>query len=293
MNDCIWADAAGLPTKHAIRSALQVAALIDPDGSRVADARETYWHVASGAVLPPDDLAAGERLLLDLGLAVVIDGMLFRTAVLDDLLEGDAPSAAASVLLASLGDVADAQTVDDELRLRLEDFGLSDEQINDAAAAAVAKFDATYRTLVGDIGEEIVVAEARAELVAAGRDDLARSVRRVSLVSDAYGYDVVAPRLHGADRLLEVKATATPVDDEMVVFLSRHEANVGVTRSNWMMVVCQVQDVDTRRGAVLGWLPFESIKRYMPTDGDNSRWEAASIRISLGDIVPGLPSAFI
>ncbi len=40
-----------------------------------------------------------------------------------------------------------------------------------------------------------------------GRSDLARDVRRVSLLSDQLGYDVNAPRVAGPPRLLEVKAT--------------------------------------------------------------------------------------
>jgi len=293
MTKYVWTDADGIPTQHAVAAALRVAALIDAGGSRVVDARETYWHVASGAVLPPDDLAIGEALLLDLALVVVRNGVLSRTAELDALLEGDEVLVAASVLLAGVDTTGvDPRAGEDELRARLERIGLNDEQTSDAIATAAAKYDATYHTLLGDIGEDIVAAEARAELIAAGRDDLARAVRRVSLISDTYGYDIVAPRVHGPDRLLEVKAT-TASEDVITVFLSRHEADVGATRDNWMLVVCEVQDVDNRHGTVVGWVPFESIRKDMPTDGHTGRWESTSVRLSRGDVVAGLPGAFV
>jgi hypothetical protein len=93
--------------------------------------------------------------------------------------------------------------------------------------------------------------------------------------------------------LLEVKATTTPVGDQITVFLSRHEANVGAKRADWMLVMCHVEDIDTRHGRVLGWLPFELVKDQLPADSAAGRWEAASVRISLGEIFPGLPSAFV
>ena len=73
-----WCDTDGLPTSHVLNAAARVAA-IDPAGSHLGDARETYWHTATGAVLSPDDLAMGEALLVDAGLALLIDGVLHRT----------------------------------------------------------------------------------------------------------------------------------------------------------------------------------------------------------------------
>jgi hypothetical protein len=50
------------------------------------------------------------------------------------------------------------------------------------------RVDDTLQRLVGEIGEEIAIDAARAELRAMGRPELAREVRRVSLLSDQLGY---------------------------------------------------------------------------------------------------------
>jgi len=87
------------------------------------------------------------------------------------------------------------------------------------------------RREVGEIGEDIVTGAARSELLDLGHADLARAVRRVSLISDQLGYDVVAPRVGGPNRLLEVKATTGPHDDPIRIHLSRNEAAVGARRT--------------------------------------------------------------
>jgi hypothetical protein len=58
--------------------------------------------------------------------------------------------------------------------------------------ALAQRFDDTHRRLIGEIGEDLVLEAARAELQQVGHADLARSVRRVSLTSDQLGYDVTA-----------------------------------------------------------------------------------------------------
>ena len=103
------------------------------------------------------------------------------------------------------------------------------------------RFDETLQRLVGDIGEEIVVNAARSELRAMGRPELAREVRRVSLLSDQLGYDVSAPRVSGRPRLLEVKATtAELVGPSVNAHLSRNEADTGAALADWALVICAI-----------------------------------------------------
>jgi hypothetical protein len=75
-----WAGAAGLPTGHAVRAAIHVAATLDERGSRVIDARESYWHKATGGLFAPPDLERGQRLLVDCGLVEERDGTLYPRA---------------------------------------------------------------------------------------------------------------------------------------------------------------------------------------------------------------------
>jgi hypothetical protein len=291
----IWAEASGLPTKHAVLAAMRVAALIDPRGSPKVDARETYWHVASGGVLSPSDLAMGETFLIDLGLVVPVDGVLHRTQQLDDLLDGD-ENFAVAVLLALSTNLIPLPTLVELKQGFYERFAecIEDEQQQaDALTVVVSKFDAAYRAMVGDIGEEHVLAEVKAELANAGHDRLARKVRRVSLISDGYGFDITAPRLCGDDHLLEVKSTTFINDGTVTIFISRHEADVGAQRENWMLVVCHVLDVDHRQAQTLGSLGFGSIQAQLPTDTPNGRWESAALTIGLQALSPGLPSPYL
>ncbi len=71
----------------------------------------------------------------------------------------------------------------------------------------VAERDARNRAL-GRAGEERVLAHERANLLAAGRTDLAERIRWVSHVDgDGAGYDILSFGADGSDRLIEVKTT--------------------------------------------------------------------------------------
>ncbi len=156
--------------------------------------------------------------------------------------------------------------------------------------ALARRFDDAQQRLIGDIGEEVVMDAARAELRAMGRPDLAREVRRVSLLSDQLGYDISAPRVAGATRLLEVKATAhcaTP--SSLTIHLSRNEANTGAAVPDWALVACVVDDIDQRRGHIVGSCTANLIADLLPIDGLVSRWDHASIEVPLERLSPGLP----
>ncbi|MGO4832947.1 DUF3883 domain-containing protein [Rhizobiaceae sp. 2RAB30] len=99
----------------------------------------------------------------------------------------------------------------------------------------VAERDARNRAL-GRAGKERVLAHEHANLLAAGRTDLARRIRWVSHVDgDGAGYDILSFDTDGNDRLIEVKTTngweRTPFH------ISRNELSVADTRqSDWRLV---------------------------------------------------------
>ncbi|MFC4254115.1 DUF3883 domain-containing protein [Altererythrobacter xixiisoli] len=71
----------------------------------------------------------------------------------------------------------------------------------------VAERDARNRAL-GRAGEERVLSHEHAQLLAAGRTDLAKRIRWVSHVDgDGAGYDILSFDTDGSDRLIEVKTT--------------------------------------------------------------------------------------
>ncbi len=99
----------------------------------------------------------------------------------------------------------------------------------------VAERDSRNRAL-GHAGEERVLAHERANLLTAGRTDLAARIRWVSHVDgDGAGYDIRSFDTNGSDRLIEVKTTngweRTPFH------ITRNELAVAEThRDDWRLV---------------------------------------------------------
>ncbi|MFN8215215.1 MAG: DUF3883 domain-containing protein [Solirubrobacterales bacterium] len=283
-----WAAAGGLPSAYVIRAALHAAALIDAEGSIVGQARESYWHKATGGEFSAANLRIGEELLLDTGLLVERGGRLQLTKALEELLEGSIDDATAAVALeaSSLWGLADELEPTSGLEVLVPDARRREELL----IARARRFDDRRRRLIGEIGEEVVLTAARQELTSLNRGDLARRVRRVSLDSDALGYDISAPRLVGEPRLLEVKAT-TGGDQPTRIHLSRNEARVGATYPDWSLVVCSVPDPMERVGEIRGWCHAASFQARLPSDAEGGRWESAELEIWPAELLPNLPPA--
>jgi hypothetical protein len=296
-----WALPSGLPSLHIARAALHAAAIVDAGGSPTADARESYWHHATGGSFPPPDLRRGERLLIDCGLLIEHAGSLMPTRGLHELLAGSVEEALALLchfaleitrLAPARSDVEiheherDAETTA-AIAALVPDVKRREELL----LAFAQRFDDTHRRLIGEIGEDLVVAAARAELLQLGHADLARSVRRVSLTSDQLGYDVTAPRVGGPPRLLEVKTTTVAhISSTAVIHLSRGEAHTGQRLADWALVICAVDDVQRRKGQIVGWCAHDAIADALPHDTTTGRWEQAHLELCVGHLLPGLPS---
>ena len=287
-----WAGPAGLPTGHAVGAAIHVAATIDARGSRIVDAHESYWHKATGGLFAPPDLDRGQRLLVDCGLVEERDGTLYPRAELQQILAGAAEDAVAAIYsraveLQQEAAAWSASEADAELTDLIPDPARREELL----LALARRYDDAQRRLIGAIGEEVVVAALRTELASLGYPELARSVRHLSRESDQLGYDVSAPRVVGANRLIEVKATTTLAGDMVSVHLSRNEAEIGLRYREWALVVCLVTDLVGREGEIIGWQPASKLASAFPIDSQGGRWESAVIKISVVDLLPGLPPA--
>lgn len=281
-----WATTTGLPTPYVVRAALHAASMIDADGSLVLQAREAYWHKATGGEFSAASIAVGEVLLIDLGLLVERDGRLHLTVGLEELLHGSINDAISMIALEAsfIANNPVEQPPD------LTDLVPDPERREEILIARARRYDDQHRRRIGELGEEIVVQAARSELAELNRPDLARLVRRVSLESDALGYDVSAPRLIGRPRLLEVKAT-TRGDDPISFHISRNEADTGSSYLDWSLVVCRVHDLDHRSGELLGWCQLAQFRDRLPMDTEHGRWDSAEISIPLDDLMPKLPLA--
>jgi len=113
----------------------------------------------------------------------------------------------------------------------------------------------------------------------------------LSLESDQLGYDVSAPRVVGANRLIEVKATTALHDETVSVHLSRNEAETGLRYRDWALVVCLVTDSVRREGEIVGWQMATALAPALPVDSTAGRWEVATLLMNVADLLPGLPPA--
>jgi hypothetical protein len=290
------ASADGFPSLHVLRATLHVAAIVDRCGSRAVDAEESYWHHATGGTFSPPDLQLGEDFLCAVGLLVDVNGTLMPTASLRDLLAETVDNALAALCVHALDTsqvtLKDPRQLSNHLREGICKLVPDAARREELLLAVNHKFSDAHRRVVGEIGEELVVTAAREELLAHSRPDLARTVRRVSLMSDQLGYDVTALRIAGPQRLLEVKATTidNPTAENILVHLSRNEADTGATLSGWALVVCVVEDIEERRGRVLGWCPVSAVACLLPRDGRTARWEQAAVELPVASLVTGLPA---
>ncbi len=291
MPDASWALPNGLPSFHLAHAALHAAAIVGAGGSRTPDAHESHWHHATGGIFAPHDLRRGEQLLLDVGLLTEIDGTLAPTSVLTKMLTGSVEDALATLAAHALASTYSPSSLlptawDDDLAALVPD-PLRREQL---LLRLGRRFDDAHRRLVGDIGETIVTMAARDELVAMGQHDLARAVRRVSLISDQLGYDISAPRVGGAARLLEVKASSVEASGGVIcVHLSRNERDAGASLPGWSLVICIVDDVAGRHGHIVGWCAESALEDLLPIDSSSGEWETAAILVPVNRLFPGLP----
>ena len=229
---------------------------------------------------------------MDCGLLQERADILYPTSELADLAALDQDEAVATLFAraAVVGAEREPDLVvrqrDEALALLADDLLSRPEQREALLLALGRQFDEMERRELGVRGEEFVVQQARAELEALGRHDLAAAVRRVSAVSDQLGYDVVAPTLI-ATRRLEVKTMGRREPGLMRFFLSRNEFEVGLRDPAWALVACEVSG--EKELSLLGWCRAAAVEPYVPIDSVGGRWAAAEIEVSVALLLPGLP----
>lgn len=280
-----------LPAEHLLRAALRAGQLIDELGSSVERARTSYSLYASDALYPPSDLRSGEELLLAVGLLIDDAGTLHLTEQLRQLTRLDSPSEAICGIVDRVVDRAMREDGPWSSSLeRLEHF-IAEQVVDPGRREArlldlATKYDNAALMLVGAAGEEYVAQLAEAQLRDIGRFDLADQVRRVSLISDSLGYDLVVPRPDGRLRI-EVK-TSSIDDPEVFRFtISRNEAEWGLKDADWRMVACIFRDGNVD---VVGHCRAARILKYLPTDSEGGRWRDVQVMFPRLALEQGMPS---
>lgn len=291
---------ARVPPAHVLRSAVRAGRALDASGTPLMTAHASYVLLPTGGLYHCEDLMRGEQLLVESGLVGCVDDVLypsFRLQLMLSLCEEDACEILLATALSEraplwLSAASRGNTLSSEL-IPDADFDALAETIADPARrealllALGNRYDPEGDIKLGNIGEELVLAECRAELSAAGRGDLAERVQRVSLISDQLGYDIVAPTLGEGSRRMEVKTTRSS-NEVIQVMISRNEAEVGVRDPWWALVVCRISREDTP--SIVGWCRGDALKPVLPTDQDpQARWASAVLRLRTSQLTPGLP----
>ena len=282
------------PGKHLLRSAARVLSIVGFSTQPLAAMRASYRSTPSGGILSSEALFHAERWLVDQGW-LTDDGTALspeprcRALPIDEdeiarelvrVFILDSPPTWLSAV-AGRGDVR-AELLPAQADQLLRQM-FTPEERNSILLAAATKFDDAALRALGEAGEKAVVSACRAFLRDSGRPDLANEVRRVSLTSDAVGYDVVSPDLTGREHRLEVKCYRGPRPN---FYLTRNEFEVGSGLPRWHLVLCR----STLVTEVIGWTSLASFRDRMPQELDRSaRWQVVRVTLEESDLRPGLP----
>ncbi len=290
------------PTPHQLRSALRAGEVVVRHAGRPrAELGPAFLRTPTEAVFSDRDLELGAGLLLEAGF-VTFPGNVVSPAVSLPTLLAMRPEEACELLLdrllgarrplwvtaAATESGVSPELIPDEAARGLGEIFPDPDRRESFVLALARRFSADERTRVGELAEEHVVACARAELSAAGRDDLVAQVQRLSLISDQLGYDVKAPCEGGDPRRLEVKGTRAQ-GSTVAIFLSRNEAQVALQDPRWFLVLCRVGRDETVE--LVGWTTGEGLRDRLPTDPETGgAWQSTKIYIDTAELTGGLPT---
>lgn len=163
------------------------------------------------------------------------------------------------------------------------------------ALTAVPALDISlaFRAEVGREAERAVLEAERRRLTAEGFPSLAAKVRWVAQESAAYGFDVLSycggrsgSAAAGAPLAIEVKATASPANNVVSFFLTRHEWHTA-HRFPWVYVIRYVCGVRPGAGETIAAggidVPLAVVRAHVPLDvlacEGNCRWETTLVSI--------------
>lgn len=290
-------------TRRLLRAAYWVTRVLGSTGKEPAEARDLWTSLPLAGEVDLVELRAAEEGLRGARLLSLDDGRLVPAGALYqacaspgpvplELLLGVVLEAAPPLWLLTAG--TNGETLAEEL---------VPDEVSDAVAAVIEDparreafllaraqtVDAAERAAIGAAGEQAVVDTCQKELRALCAEEVADQVLRVSKISDELGYDVVAPRIDGSVRRLEVKTTRSTAP-EVAVFLSRNEFETGRVDPDWWLVVVRAER--DGKHSMLGHVSAPALAELLPTDRHEfGRWQVARVRLAAKDLVAGLPPA--
>jgi hypothetical protein len=290
-------------SRRLLRAAFWVTRVLGPNGGNPSQARARWHSLPLAGEVDLGELKVAEVGLREAGLLRPVGNVLAPVPALSSLCQAPGPVPYEFLLglileetsplwlltAAADGEQLAAELVPEEVEDALASV-IEDPARREAFLLARARtFEAKERNAIGAAGEEAIVNACKQELKELGEEEAARQVRRVSEISDELGFDVVAPRIDGSVRRLEVKATRSAAL-EVTVFLSRNEFETGRSDPDWRLVVVRMK----RDGghSIVGHVGGAGLVGLTPEDRhDAGCWQVARIRLPLSSLVAGLPSA--
>ena len=269
-----------------VRAMCRVAAMLADQGMSLDDAEYTYESAPYAGLFAISDLKRAEHNLRILGMLIDCENRIQISNDMLSLVEGTVEDAHIALLARQM------KGPSEEIIHKLT-AELSLDQRELLLIALNRRFDDTRQREIGAAAERLVEAAARGELEKLGEFELSRRVRRVSLVSDQLGYDIVAPSMSGKARKFEVKGTTIPISDTFRFFISRNEAEYAKKDPLWFMVACHVTDAESDQGDIIGWCSIDGIAEFLPTDTKGGLWASAELTLPRTALQSWIPSPYL
>lgn len=264
-----WLDANGQVSEYVANCATLAMSVIDLKGSLVDNVNHSYTKLSTNGVFTSSELALGGRLLIDLGLVVEDNNFLYLSNAAKSLRDGEENHLKKVILISA------KRLLENESKFSVKDADSVFSPINNIPKLQTLNHAILEK--IGAAGEEFVLQTIRSIFLNINRPDLARLARRVSLISDEFGYDIEVTTPSGIGLNIEVKSSVEMPKDRVEFFMTRHESMVSRNLQNWYLVSCYLADVECPAGEIIGWIDSSILVDVWPFDSAVSHWKLSQI----------------
>lgn len=264
-----WLDANGQVSEYVANCATLAMSVIDLKGSLVDNVNHSYTKLSTNGVFTSSELALGGRLLIDVGLVVEENNFLYLSNVAKSLRIGE-ENHLKKVILNSA-----KRLLENESKFSVKDADSVFSPINNIPKLQTLNHAVLEK--IGAAGEEFVLQTIRSIFLNVNRPDLVRLARRVSLISDEFGYDIEVTTPSGIGLNIEVKSSVEMPKDRVEFFMTRHESMVSRNLQNWYLVSCYLADIERPAGEIIGWIDSSILVDVWPFDSAVSYWKLSQI----------------
>lgn len=264
-----WLDANGQVSEYVANCATLAMSVIDLKGSLVDSVNHSYTKLSTNGVFTSSELALGGRLLIDVGLVVEENNFLYLSNVAKSLRDGEEDHLKKVILISA------KRLSENESKFSVKDADSVFSPINNIPKLQTLNHAVLEK--IGAAGEEFVLQTIRSIFLNINRPDLARLARRVSLISDEFGYDIEVMTPSGIGLNIEVKSSVEMPKDRVEFFMTRHESIVSRNLQNWYLVSCYLADVERPAGEIIGWIDSSILVDVWPIDSAVSYWKLSQI----------------